>query len=131
MQLSETQLKEIVGTANIRTGGFEPEKRSTGRCPRPIRAGIIRITNGVAGRPESVRLRDVSATGVGFLRIRPMPVGEEFIIALPRRASGFLLLRCVVTRCQAREAGLFAIGARFIAEAGKSGEADVASAATT
>lgn len=55
--------------------------------------------------PVAVRVRNLSPRGLGFIHNQPLPVGQEFLILLPRHAGGIAHLLGRVQRCRELEGG--------------------------
>jgi len=76
--------------------------------------------DGKHGPMEQVELRDYSETGVGILRARPMAVGEQFVVRVPRQDEPPITRLCKVVNV-ALAGGRHRIGAQFIPFPGPNG----------
>jgi hypothetical protein len=76
--------------------------------------------DGKHGPMEQVEVRDYSETGVGILRVRPMAVGEQFVVRVPRPDEPPITRLCKVVNV-ALAGGRHRIGAQFIPFPGPNG----------
>ncbi len=67
-------------------------------------------------RPASVcvQIRDVSASGIGFLHWQKLSLDEQFALVLPQKDNSPAIVLCAVAFWQPLELDLYAIGARFL-----------------
>jgi hypothetical protein len=83
----------------------EREKKETTnkrRSSRMRRDGKILVTpcqRGILGTPVQVRLRDISATGLGLTHGARLEPGTQFVVKLPDKAGGSKTLLYTVRRC--------------------------------
>ena len=63
-----------------------------------------------------VGVRDLSRSGIGVVHVKPLPVGEEFILLLPTPEDANNGLVYKVVRCNRLGSKLFNIGARLMSE---------------
>lgn len=85
------------------------------RAPRIRRDVLIRILpfrHGVVCPPVQVRLKDLSATGIGLAHTARLDCGGQFIVQLPQPNGQTKNLLYTVVRCDT-EAGGFNIGAEL------------------
>jgi hypothetical protein len=94
--------------------GSERDKRSAPRVGLRVQVDIL-LQPG-SGRPaERMGCRNLSASGIGLLHSREVPLGTEFVARL--RASGAVdpvHISCVVVHCVRAAPDLFSIGARVV-----------------
>lgn len=113
MQLSAELFSQIV--KDLVSDGLSDLGRQQRREPRvgvSARAHILPIPE--SATPLPVRVRDLSAGGMGLLVPRELSAGELFLLLLPKAGSlPPLRLACTVAHCQIIAADLFAVGARF------------------
>lgn len=87
------------------------------RAPRIRRDGKLLVTpcaHGILGVPLTVRLKDLSASGIGFIYTESMPKGMQFVVQLPQpNGTPKSLLYTVVRNNACSSAGLFEIGAEL------------------
>jgi len=113
MQLTEDILREITGCSPEHIESSDDDQRKQNRVPLSIRASAMRIGISGNGRPISIRIREISATGLSFVSAQALLEGEEFVLAVPRQRAKPLLLVCLGVRCQAMDGGIFVVGATF------------------
>jgi hypothetical protein len=114
MCLSAKLLSEITGCDRLCTERPEQECRKSPRIPFSVRAALASMTETGLGSSTPVRVRDISATGVGFLHAESMPIGRQFVMAVPRKRQPPICLRCSVVCCRQMSFNVFLIGARFL-----------------
>jgi hypothetical protein len=71
--------------------------------------GELRVCGGGRSAPASVRVRDVSATGIGIEYASPLPVGQQCVVKTPTLPSDQSCLYTVVRAVPLAE-GAFHIG---------------------
>jgi hypothetical protein len=79
------------------------------------RDGKIQVTpcaRGVLATPVPVRLKDLSATGIGFTHTNKFEAGSQFVINLPQPDGTTKTLLYTVKRCHATS-GLNTVGAEL------------------
>jgi len=107
LERSAPRLREMAkdAAAAAATGGDasgEPSNRR--RSPRIRRDGVIRILpyrRGVICPPVQVRLKDLSATGIGLYHTGALDQGSQFIVQLPQADGQTKNLLYRVVRCDA------------------------------
>jgi hypothetical protein len=85
------------------------------RCRRLRREGKVTITpcsRGILGLPVQVKLRDLSATGIGVTHTERLEPETQFIIQLPQPDKSIKTLLYTVRRCDTF-GGLSSIGAEL------------------
>jgi hypothetical protein len=110
----------------VRTAG-RPELDPDGKARRDDRrevAGTATIylyrDDGNHGPVEHVEARDYSERGVGVLRDKPLEIGEEFVVRMPRADETPITRLCRVANV-ALAGGRYRIGAEFIPFPGPNG----------
>jgi HD-like signal output (HDOD) protein len=58
------------------------ERRGAARMRRDGKLVMIPCARGVLGTPVTVRLKDISATGIGFVHTAPLEAGSQFVVQL-------------------------------------------------
>jgi hypothetical protein len=111
--LEMTRLAEDAGPAS--------ERRRAPRIQRSANATLLTCNGGVVGQALTVRLRDLSARGMGFTYAKPLPVGTQFVVKVPLQNGQPTTLLYNVVRCHpaADQAGptagpAFDIGAELL-----------------
>ena len=56
------------------------ERRRATRFPLNSQAELIRVPSSSRTAPVKVKVRDVSATGVGVVHTEPLPLGEKYVV---------------------------------------------------
>ena len=88
------------------------ERRRAQRIEVRHRTQLLLI--GSSARPSiQVELRDLSVRGMKFVFAKPLPAGQQFIIAVPQLSGDSQLLLCTVVHSRKTEDGEIAIGAEF------------------
>jgi HD-like signal output (HDOD) protein len=79
--------------------GEAANKRRAARMRRDGKILVTPCARGILGSPLQVRLRDLSATGIGLTHANPFEPGSQFVIRLPDPAGGQKTLLYTVRRC--------------------------------
>ena len=115
---SNANYEQILASASEQLKALPPvtaeapkERRRAARKPRSMMILIRMYVDGMPGNPIRVRLRDTSATGMGFLHTDRIESGSQFIIQLPDQGKVKTMLYTVVRQQQDREGWI--IGATF------------------
>jgi hypothetical protein len=114
MNLSAEMFKQITDALRSDSAGAR-DKRTAPRVG--LRAQVLILpAPGTRAMRESVRCRNLSATGVGLLHTREIPSGAEFIICLaPTGLAAPVHISCTVVHCNKTPGSdLFSIGARIM-----------------
>ena len=92
-----------------------PERRQASRIAYGYRTQICRDSGPKAGVWDTVMLRDISVSGVGYLCHEPMNRGDTFVLKLLDKEGQTIRIRCSVSRCEAGGFGnaAFLLGACF------------------
>jgi HD-like signal output (HDOD) protein len=119
---SVTQFEQILNSASERLLELSLAKRDAERGPqgkrrenRVRRDGRITITpaaRGSLGQPVQVRLKDLSASGIGFTHQSRFEIGSQFIVQLPQKDGEKKTLLYTVKRCEV-VSGLSCVGAEL------------------
>ena len=110
MHLQADQYERIV--TQLRSE-HKRERRGAPRVGLRAKIDLIPCCTGAAARLHTVWLRDLSASGIGFIFHEALAVGTYVVIALPRAAQATLDMLFYVARCSPLSNGQFSIGARF------------------
>ena len=96
----------------------EQERRSLPRirvwAPRTIR--LTGPAAPVSNAAVDIWLVDLACGGVSFISPAPLPVDQDFTLALPSMESTASTLACKVLHCQPAPNGSYLVGARFVSE---------------
>jgi HD-like signal output (HDOD) protein len=85
-------------------------RRKTPRIQKNGSVRIIECEHGVLQRPVTVKIRDVSATGIGIFHSKPIEEGKQFLVELSDAVTGGnKSLLYTVKRCSSC-AGIYSIG---------------------
>jgi hypothetical protein len=110
----------------VRTAG-RPELEPDGKARRDDRRDVAGTAtmylyrdDGNHGPVEHVQARDYSERGVGILRDKPLEIGEEFVVRMPRADEPPITRLCRVANV-ALAGGRHRIGAEFIPFPGPNG----------
>src|SRR5207302_8610517 len=88
------------------------DKRRASRMRRDGKILVTPCARGVLAAPVQVRLRDLSATGIGFTHTAKLEAGSQFVIRLPDRDGSDKTLLYTVRRCDLT-GGISIIGAEL------------------
>jgi hypothetical protein len=83
------------------------------RHPRIVKPGRITLRVSYQRQPLTVRLRDISVGGIGFLHSEAIEAGTTFVIEPPKGCDA-KSIRYKVVRCVPRGGGQFEIGAQIL-----------------
>lgn len=114
MQLHPEQLAEAV-TCLRRDfrDRLDQERRVLPRfrvwAPMAVRGVVAQATT----ESYTIWVRDLSRGGIGIMYIRPLQLGEQFVIELPRFDGTSHALVCSVVYCRGAGPDMHSIGARF------------------
>ena len=131
IDLSDQFLSELIGHGRpAKMESFPDDRRRVSRR----RFGRQAVVAPASGESESVVvLREISASGVGFISELKMDDGQTFVIHLPTRSGTPVRVRCAVRHCQRGGSGSlhFVVGGAFteILDGQLDGEADDVQAA--
>jgi two-component system, cell cycle response regulator len=90
-------------------------KRRANRVRRDGAMSITPCSHGILGQPVQVRLKDLSAMGLGVTHSAPIPIGSQFLIQLAQGKGEVKTLLYKVVRCDTSSAtGVSCIGAELI-----------------
>lgn len=87
-------------------------QRRSQRLQREGTLALFPCTRGTLGREIRVRLRDLSATGIGVIHTKSMSRGSQFVICLPQPGGSTKSLLYTAVRCEPAGA-LFHVGAEL------------------
>lgn len=59
------------------------ERRRATRFPVNSQAELIRVPSSSRAAPIKVKVKDISATGVGITHTEPLPIGEKYVVKEP------------------------------------------------
>src|SRR5271156_3148231 len=113
MELSQELFDRLAGCSRMRGDKAGQDRRKARRIPVTVRTTLMQLRGGALGPTVSVRLRDISRTGLGLLHTESWELGTQLVIDLPSRSDRGIWARVVVTRMQPISATLFLVGARF------------------
>lgn len=102
-QLLQLTLQERSKTADA-------NRRKTPRIQKNGSVRIIECEHGILQRPVTVKIRDVSAMGIGIFHSKPIAEGKQFLVELADgTAAGNKSLLYTVKRCSS-VSGIYSIG---------------------
>lgn len=114
MDLSAEQFAQIVTSLDTEPQAQTGEnQRRRPRAELDTQASLIPLSDHSAPGAVSVKVRDLSPSGIGFLHDRRMGLDEQFALLLPRDGDTPAVVLCTVAFWQPLARNLFAIGARF------------------
>ena len=80
------------------------------RCSIEIKSGTY---DDKGQKTVRVKVRDISASGVGFISHEHFEVGMPMASRLPRQSGDWLHIKMTVRRCVKVASGLYIVGATF------------------
>jgi hypothetical protein len=113
MSFTVEQFSHAIAASNFQARP-DGDQRRRSRAGLDSDASIIPLANGDGPGATTVSVRDVSASGIGFLHHRCMALDEEFALLLPQADDTPAIILCSVIFWQPLVPGIFAIGARFV-----------------
>lgn len=115
MKLSSAQFENVLTALGRKIESRPDERRASPRVGLCGELKVYIIENGVLGPCVEMRLRDVSAEGVGVLHKSPLPLETQFIARFSKASdnSDELVLACKVVACNRLSPLLYGIGATF------------------
>jgi hypothetical protein len=114
MELSAEEFSRIVhslgisGTADGQTGN-----RRAARVTRQAQLSIVPIRNGRPGTALTVRVKDLSSRGVGFVHDKRMKAASQFLLRMTREELPPIEILCTVVHCAQVSNEIWSIGAEF------------------
>lgn len=90
----------------------DKNRRRANRVRRDGKVLVIPCCQGIMGKSSQVRLKDLSASGIGIIHSDSMDAGQQFIIQLPQPGGSIKSLLYTVRRVDAA-GGLYSIGAEL------------------
>ena len=114
MNVSLDLFHEIVTTLQPQGGALTGENR---REPRVRLGGAIKLIPApdALTEPVEVQLRDLSASGIGFLYPEKMQLDGQVVALLPTRSGVPVAILCTIAYYEPLGENLFGIGAKFTA----------------
>jgi hypothetical protein len=118
--LSAEQFETILASLrSYEQGNRTVEKR---RAPRVgmrmtammVRCGQRRSANGAAPAASEVKIRNISAEGIGLTVSEPIGQGEYVILGFRRSTRELLSILYKIAHCQRLSERTYAVGARFV-----------------
>ncbi|MEA2707696.1 MAG: hypothetical protein QOF78_297 [Phycisphaerales bacterium] len=85
------------------------DRRLAQRFPLDSQAELVRCPSSSRTAPIKVKVKDISATGVGVLHTEPLPLGEKYVVKEPTISRRKSVLFTVVRSDQIGEAN-YSIG---------------------
>ncbi len=112
MKLDNQLFRSVVSA--LRSSRSEGNKRVLPRVGLTAEVNISFVIDDHVQPMVSVRVRDLSRSGIGFLHSVAIPMAARVILQLPVPGQRPRFVLCVVKHCRPVAANLFAIGAVFI-----------------
>lgn len=114
MELSAEEFSRLVShlDGGAATAGEEDHRRAT-RVSRQVQITIVEIAKGVPQAPTTVRVKNLSSRGLGFVRDRAMATGSQFLVHITRELLTPIELLCTVVHCRQLSNEIYSVGAEF------------------
>lgn len=114
MKLSAEQYESVVASLrSFSDSSRTSEKRRSPRVGLRMTATLVVFGTGVDARRQEVKIRDLSAEGVGMTRTEPIPQGTYFVLMFRRGIGDWLSVLYRATHCERLSDRAFAVGARL------------------
>ncbi len=94
-------------------GAATENKRRATRVKTSVRAQITYPADTTPRRAIPIQIVDLAARGVGFTIDRELPVGDQFVLHLPRKNQPAIAMLCTVSNRRKVTSRNFHIGAEF------------------
>jgi hypothetical protein len=119
VKLTPQHLAEVVNAMNAGTATQAgAEKRRAARIDVQSSVVVAPVNaDGSLAKPFSALTRNISFVGVGLLQSKPMTLGQQVIVRLPRGTKPAIFMRCAVMHVRPLADGLFVVGVEFVGEA--------------
>ena len=92
----------------------QTNRRRAARIRRDGSLFLMPCKQGILGQPVQVRLKDLSAGGIGLIHTLPMEKGSQFVVQLPQPGGQTKSLLYTVVRCESPGAGgPYSVGAEL------------------
>ena len=111
MRLTAEMFDQIVGSLKSDSHGGK-DKRREPRVGMAGEADLVTVGENGKRTAGKVRIRDVSATGIGLTFTHPLQKEQRFVIQLESTKGGHVWLVCLAAYCK-RGMGSYTIGARI------------------
>lgn len=105
--------QRITLTGTVRTERRPNERRGAARIPCQIRATLFSIRAGRALPGQSVRLKDISQSGIGVIAPHDLQLTPDFVIRLSRPGTPDVHLHCKIRRRTSATGGCAVAGCSF------------------
>lgn len=93
--------------------GSEREKRASPRVGLRAQVEIL-LKPGTRTPPVLMRVRDLSASGIGLVYSKELAVGAEFVARMPGGLDGPVHISCIVAYCRKVASDTYSIGGRIV-----------------
>lgn len=114
MAKASERLLELSLADEQTSGTADPaNRRRAPRIRRDAKMLIIPCARGILSRPLQVRLKDISASGIGVIHSDGLAKGSQFIVQLPAGGGQIKSLLYTVARCES-SGGLYSIGGELV-----------------
>lgn len=110
VELSERKLEKVIKAVASLQG--ESAGRLSPRMSVQATVTMLPFAHGRTGQPREVGLYDISGAGVAVIDSRPMAMGTQFKLLIPRRMRRPIEVLCTVRHCRQSEGG-FILGAEY------------------
>ena len=112
MRLSAEMYNQVVGALKSDSKGVK-DKRGEPRVGLSGDAPFVSVTDAGKRVSGSVRVRDVSRSGLGLIATHELPAAQRFVVQLQFEDEKPLWLVCFSAYCRAIEGRRFLVGARI------------------
>ncbi len=86
------------------------ERRRANRIRRRVATQMSPWMLGVPAVPFGVVIEDISETGVGIVHSEPLELDRKYLLTVPRKFHGPIIIECTAVRCEPQGHGLWKIG---------------------
>jgi len=114
MELSAEEFSRIVHSLGMSAAADGPEgHRRAARVSRQAQLSIVPIKNGRPGTGMTVRVKDLSSRGIGFVHDKRMKQASQFLLRMTREELPPIEILCTVVHCAQLSNEIWSIGAEF------------------
>jgi hypothetical protein len=114
MELSAEEFSRIVHSLGMATSADGPEgQRRAARVSRQAQLSIATIKNGRPETATTVRVKDLSSRGIGFIHDRRLKESSQFVMRMTREELPPIEILCTVVHCAQVSNEIWSVGAEF------------------
>ena len=113
MRLTAEQFEQIVTSLRSDAAHGQHEKRRSPRVGLRMQVTVVPCVAGQPVKQQEMKIRDVSADGIGLIGTEPAKVGDYFLAVFRRATKETLTVLYRVVNCRQHTDRQYAIGAKL------------------